>query len=168
MLHLQTIHNGSAGLKQSHKSKWHYHLRHENGNTDQADDTMWDACLWSLQLNQSRMTASTWANCFCAWMNVYLEHHLSPHNSVCVCVRARARVDARMFWMLHVFAGVRLWKKPGRARGGENVRVRYIYFFYVLFYCYFKCTFLSLEPMCQRKILIFMLCILMTNKDLID
>ena len=38
VLHLHTIHNGSAGLKQLHKSKWHYHLWHENGNTDQADD----------------------------------------------------------------------------------------------------------------------------------
>ena len=37
-----------------------------------------------------------------------------------------------------------------------------------LFYCYFICTFLSLEPMCQRKIFIFMLCILMNNKDLCD
>ena len=43
-----------------------------------------------------------------------------------------------------------------------------IYFmclFYI--YCYFKCTFLSLEPMCQRKIVIFMLCILMNNFYLI-
>ena len=37
-------------------------------------------------------------------------------------------------------------------------------FYFILFYCYFKCTFLSLEY--QRKILIFMLCILMNNKDL--
>ena len=27
---------------------------------------------------------------------------------------------------------------------------------------------LSLEPMCQRKIFIFMLCILLNNKDLFD
>ena len=57
-------------------------------------------------------------------------------------------------------------EKPGQARGGENVRVRYKYVFvYVLFYCYFPCAFLSLEPLCQRKILIFMLCILMNSKD---
>ena len=72
----------------------------------------------------------------------------------------------------HVFGGVCLWKKPGRANGGENVRVRYMYIFlYVFFlniYCYFKCTFLSLEPVCQRKIFIFMLCILMNNTDLFD
>ena len=66
-----------------------------------------------------------------------------------------------------VCGGVCLWKKPGRARGGENVRVRYIhiYFFYVLFNFNFKCTFLSLEPVWQRKIYIFMLCILMNNND---
>ena len=62
-------------------------------------------------------------------------------------------------------------KKPGRTRGRENVRVRYIYFFYVLFYFIVILNvpfwaFLSPEPMCQRKILIFMLCILMNNKDL--
>ena len=34
--------------------------------------------------------------------------------------------------------------------------------------CYFKCTFLSLEPMCQRKVLIFMFCLLMNNKDWFD
>ena len=95
--------------------------------------------------------------------------------SVCVCVCAYVRVcahaDACVFWTLHVFAGVCLWKKLGRVRGGENVRVRYIHIFllhFILFYCYFKCTFLSLEPMCQRKIFIFMLCILMNNKDLFD
>ena len=90
---------------------------------------------------------------------------------VCVCARARARARAcgctRVLNITHVFAGVCLWKKPGRARGGENVRVRYIHRFllrFILFY--FKCTFLSLAPMCQRKIFIFMLCILMNNKDL--
>ena len=37
--------------------------------------------------------------------------------------------------------------------------------FYI--YCYFKCTFLHLGPMCQRIFsLTFMLCILMNNKDL--
>ena len=168
MLHLQTIHNGSAGLKQLHKSKWHYHLRHENGNTDQADDTMWDACLWSLQLNQEWLLQLEQIVFVLGWM--YILSTTSPHITLCVsvCVRVRTHVWMHTFWMLHVFAGVRLWKKPGQARGGENVRVRYIYFFYVLFDCSFKCTFLSLEPMCQRKILIFMLCILMTNKDLID
>ena len=56
---------------------------------------------------------------------------------VCVCARARAYGCTRVMNITHVFAGVCLWKKPGpRARGGENVRVRYIYiyFFYVLFY----------------------------------
>ena len=50
----------------------------------------------------------------------------------------------------HVFAAVCQWKKPGLAIGRENVRVRYIHIFllrFILFYCYFKCTFLSLEPM---------------------
>ena len=72
---------------------------------------------------------------------------------------------------MKVFAGVCLWKKPGRARGEENVRVRSMHRFLLrfnLFYCYFKCTFLSLEPMCQRKMFMFMLCILMNNKDLFD
>ena len=35
-------------------------------------------------------------------------------------------------------------------------------------YCDFKCTFLSLEPMCQRKMFIFTLCIFMNSKDLFD
>ena len=49
------------------------------------------------------------------------------------------------------------------------MRVRYIRI-YISFTFYFivKCTFLSLEPMCQRKIFIFMLCMLMNNKDLFD
>ena len=73
-----------------------------------------------------------------------------------------------------VFAGVCQWKKPGRARRGETGRARHFFIYalrllllLLLFFinCYFKCTFLSLELMCQRKILIFMLCILMTNKN---
>ena len=54
---------------------------------------------------------------------------------------------------------------------GENVRLRYIHIFllrFISFYCYFKCTFLSLEPMCHRTIFIFMLCIMMNNKELFD
>ena len=50
----------------------------------------------------------------------------------------------------HVFAAVCQRKKPGLAIGRENVRVSYIHIFllrFILFYCYFKCTFLSLEPM---------------------
>ena len=53
-------------------------------------------------------------------------------------------------------------------RGRECESEVYIHIFllrFILFYCYFKCTFLSLEPMCQRKISIFTLYILMTNKD---
>ena len=75
---------------------------------------------------------------------------------VCVCVH--------VLNMTHVFAGVCL----GRARECESEIYIYIHFFYNLFYCYFKCTFLSLELMCQRKIFTFMLCILMNNKDLLD
>ena len=42
----------------------------------------------------------------------------------------------------------------------------YIYITYLFYiYCYFKCTCLSLEPMCQRIIFIVMLCILMNNED---
>ena len=48
---------------------------------------------------------------------------------VCVCVCVRARV----LNMTHVSAGVCLWEKPGRARGGENVRVRYIHIFLLHF-----------------------------------
>ena len=62
-------------------------------------------------------------------------------------------------------------EEAGAARGGENVKVRYIHLFLLRFiscYCYFKCTFLSLVSMCQRKIFIFMLYILMNNKDLFD
>ena len=90
---------------------------------------------------------------------------------VCVCARARACECTRVLNITHVFAGVCLWKKPGRAIGGENVRVRYIHIFllrFILFYCYLKRIFLSLEPMCQRNIFIFMLCILMNNKDWFD
>ena len=53
-------------------------------------------------------------------------------------------------------------------RGRECESEIYTYIFllrFILFYCYFKCTFLSLEPMCQRQIYIFMLCILINNKD---
>ena len=85
---------------------------------------------------------------------------------MCACVRACVCAEHDT-----CVAGVCLWKKPGRARGGENVRVRHIHLFllrFILFYCYFKCTFLSLEPVCQRKFFIFMLCILMNNKDLFD
>ena len=60
-------------------------------------------------------------------------------------------------------------EEAGRARGEENVRVRYIhiYFFDVLFYfiVILNVPFLSLEPKCQGKIFIFRLCILMNNKD---
>ena len=93
--------------------------------------------------------------------------HARARARVCVCVCARAYGCTRVMNITHVFAGVCLWKKPERARGGENVRVRYIHIFllrFILLY-YFKCTFLSLEPLCQRKIFIFMLCILMNNKD---
>ena len=44
----------------------------------------------------------------------------------------------------------------------------YFYVFFKYIYCYFKCTFLSIEPMCQREIFIFILGILMNNKDLFD
>ena len=83
---------------------------------------------------------------------------------MCVCVRARAYGCTRVLNMTHVFAGVCLWKKPGQAKGGENVSEIYKY----ISYCYFNFTFLSLEPMCQRKIFIFMLCIMIINKDLFD
>ena len=46
------------------------------------------------------------------------------------------------------------------------MRFKKKYLFYI--YCYFKCTFLSLEPVCLRIFIIFMLCILMNNKDLFD
>ena len=165
------IHNGSAGLKQLHKSKWHYHLRHENGNTDQANDTMWDACLWSLQLNQSRMTASTWANCFCAWMNVYLEHHLSPHNSVCVCVRACVRVHVWIHACSECYTCLQVYV-CGRSQGGQegermwewDICISFTFHFIVIL----NVPSWVLSPCVKGNFLIFMPCILMTNKDLID
>ena len=55
-------------------------------------------------------------------------------------------------------------------RGRECESEVYIHIFllrFILFYCYFKCTFLSLEPMCQRiYFFIFMLCIYMNNISL--
>ena len=100
-------------------------------------------------------------------MNALRMYYVRARARVCVCTRARAYGCTRVLNMTHVFAGVCLWHKPGRARGGEKEWDIYIYFFYVLFYCYFKCAFLSLEPMGQRKNFIFMLCILMNNKDLL-
>ena len=94
---------------------------------------------------------------------------------VCVCARARSCVRVcgctRDLNITHVFAGACLWKKPEQARGGENVRVKSMHIFllrFILFYCYFKYTFLSLESMCQRKFFILMLCILMNNKYVFD
>ena len=59
----------------------------------------------------------------------------------------------------------------GKARAGERGREceRYIFFMYLFHICcYFKCTSLSLETMCQRKISILMLCILLNNRDLFE
>ena len=72
----------------------------------------------------------------------------------CVCVCARACGCTRVLNITHVFAGVCLWKKPGRARGGENVRVRYIHIYFTFYFILLlsvKCTFLSLEPMSVSK-----------------
>ena len=56
-----------------------------------------------------------------------------------------------------------------KGHGAYNLYILYIYLFstYLSYiYCYFKWSFLS--PVCQRKFFIFMLCILMYNKDLFD
>ena len=77
---------------------------------------------------------------------------------VCVCVRACVRVCVyaracgctRVLNITHVFAGVCLWKKPGRARGGENVIYVYIYIYTFILYSSLFLIYL-LEPMCSRK-----------------
>ena len=82
-------------------------------------------------------------------------------------VRARARVCGctRVLNMTHVFAGVCLWHKPGRARGRE--KVRYIHIFLLRFIVIFNVPFWVLSPCVKGKKIIFMLCILMNNKDLL-
>ena len=90
---------------------------------------------------------------------------------LCVCARARVSMHACFEYYTCVCGCMSVEEAGGRARGEENVRVRYIRIFllrFILFYCYFKRTFLSLEPMGQRKVFIFMLCILMNKKDLFD
>ena len=88
---------------------------------------------------------------------------------VCVCARERACGCTRVLNITHVWC-----MSVEEAGAGESERecesemYTYIPFTSVLFYCYFKCTFLSLESMCQRKFFIFMLCLLMNNKDLFD
>ena len=85
---------------------------------------------------------------------------------MCACVHAHVRVCVCAEHDTCV-SGVCLWKKPGWARGGENVRVRYIHLF-LLRFIILNVPFSSLEPICQRNFFFFMLCILMNNKDLID
>ena len=46
----------------------------------------------------------------------------SDEECVCVCICAHA--CTHVLNVTYVCAGVCLWKKPGRARGGENVKVR--------------------------------------------
>ena len=90
---------------------------------------------------------------------------------VCVCVCARARARLRMHACSEhgtCVCGCMSVEEARAGEKGENLRERYIHFFllpFILFYCYFKCTCLSLEPMCQRRIFMFMLCMLMNNKD---
>ena len=93
---------------------------------------------------------------------------------MCVCVCTRVCVHACVH--MHVCAGVCTCsehylcvcrcmsvEEAGAGEWGENARERFLFILYLLlFYMYL------LEPMCQRKILIFMLCILMNNKDLFD
>ena len=67
----------------------------------------------------------------------------------------------RVLTITHVFAGACQWKKSGQASGERMWE--WDFYVFILYYCYFKCTFL-----CQRKILNFLLCILMNNKDLFD
>ena len=60
---------------------------------------------------------------------------------VCVHACARACVCAEHDTCV---SGVCLWKKPGWARGGENVRARYIHLF-LLCFIILNVPFLSLE-----------------------
>ena len=79
--------------------------------------------------------------CCCCFVCVCVCVCACVRECVRVCVRACVRARVRMHACLnitHVFAGVCLWKKPGRARGRENVRVRFIHIFllrFILFYC---------------------------------
>ena len=91
---------------------------------------------------------------------------------VCVCVRAGVCVHACVCaraWMhacssehYSCVCGCMSVEEAGAGEWGErNVRVRFlrIYFIFIVILLYLQ------EPMCQRNIFIFMLCILMNNKD---
>ena len=90
------------------------------------------------------------------------------------CVRARARVCVCVcVCVLNMTHVLRVYV-CGRSRGGREGReceseiYTFISFTFHFILFHFNCTFLSLESMCQRKIFIFMLYILMNNKDLFD
>ena len=76
------------------------------------------------------LTVSTDVVCVCVCVCVYV------CVCVCVCVCARARARVRMHACSEHYtcvAGVCLWKKAGRAREGENVRVRSTHTFLLRF-----------------------------------
>ena len=80
---------------------------------------------------------------------------------VCVCVRVRMHACSEHYSCV---CGRMSVEEAGAGERGENVR--YIFFAHLFYiYSYFKCTVLILEPMYQRNISMFMLCILMNNTD---
>ena len=54
--------------------------------------------------------------------NLHYQVGVMKTTSLCACERGCTCV----LNVTHVFASVCQWKKPGQARGGENVRMRYI------------------------------------------
>ena len=78
---------------------------------------------------------------------------------VCVCVCAHLCTDTHVLNVKCVFMGVCVWKKLWWVRGRDNMRVKQVKCIY-LFEMYLP------ELVCQRKCLIFMLGIILNNKDL--
>ena len=64
--------------------------------------------------------------CMCVRACVWACVRACVRVGVCVCARARARGYMRVLNIIHVFAGVCQWKKPGQASGGQNVRVGFL------------------------------------------